>query len=66
MAWRDAYVRDALERGELVRVLERFCEPFPEYYLYHPQRRHASPAFRALIDHVQRARKRAATRVRRK
>jgi DNA-binding transcriptional LysR family regulator len=61
----DAYMRDALERGELVRVLERFCEPFPGYYLYYPQRRHASPALRALIDHLQRTKKRAATRARR-
>lgn len=47
------HVSDALERGELVRILEKFCEPFPGYYLYYPQRRHASRALRALIDHVQ-------------
>jgi DNA-binding transcriptional LysR family regulator len=50
-------VRDAIQRGELVRVLEKFCEPFPGYYLYYPQRRHASRALRALIDHVRRWRK---------
>lgn len=48
----DAYVHDALELGELVRVLERFCEPFPGYYLYYPQRRHTSKALKALIDHL--------------
>jgi len=48
----DNNVRDELERGELVRVLEKFCEPFAGYYLYYPQRRHASRALRALIDHV--------------
>lgn len=53
----DAYVRDALARGELVRVLERFCEPFPGYYLYYPQRRHASRALQAFVDHVRRARR---------
>ena len=45
-------VRDEIARGELVPVLEKFCEPFPGYYLYYPHRRHASPALRALIDHV--------------
>jgi len=50
-------VRDAIQRGELVCVLEQFCEPFPGYYLYYPQRRHASRALRALIDHLRRWRK---------
>jgi DNA-binding transcriptional LysR family regulator len=45
-------VRDEIARGELEPVLEKFCEPFPGYYLFYPQRRHASPALRALIDHV--------------
>jgi DNA-binding transcriptional LysR family regulator len=53
----EGHVRDALARGELVRVLEQFCDPFPGYYLYHPQRRHASRALRALIDHLQRWRR---------
>ena len=52
----DLYVRDALARGELVRVLERFCAPFPGYFLYYSQRRHASPALRALVDHLRRTR----------
>ena len=33
-----------LARRELVAVLERFSTPFPGFYLYYPQRRHASPA----------------------
>ncbi len=49
----EGHVREALERGELVRVLKQFCAPFPGYYLYYPQRRHASRALRALIDHLQ-------------
>ena len=53
----EAHVRDALDRGELQRVLEKFCEPFPGYYLYYPQRRHASRALRALIEHLQRWRR---------
>ena len=47
-------VRDEIARGELVSVLEEFCEPCPGYYLYYPHRRHASPALRALIDHLRR------------
>jgi DNA-binding transcriptional LysR family regulator len=50
-------VRDEVARGELVPVLREFCEPFPGYYLYYPQRRHASPALRALIDHLRRAKR---------
>jgi DNA-binding transcriptional LysR family regulator len=51
LAFRE-HVRDALVRGELVPVLEKFCAPFPGYYLYYPQRRHASRVLRALIDHI--------------
>jgi len=47
-----AHVRDALARGDLVPVLEKFCAPFPGYYLYYPQYRHASRVLRALIDHI--------------
>ena len=36
--------------GELVRVLEDWCPPFPGYHLYYPSRRHASPAFSMLAD----------------
>jgi DNA-binding transcriptional LysR family regulator len=49
-------VRDEVARGELVPVLEEFCEPFAGYYLFYPHRRHASPALRALIDHLRHAR----------
>jgi DNA-binding transcriptional LysR family regulator len=50
----EGHVRDALGRKELMRVLEKYCAPFPGYYLYYPQRRHASRALRALIDHLRR------------
>lgn len=50
-------VRDAVSRGELVPVLTEFCRSFPGYYLYYPHRRHASPALRALIDHVRASRR---------
>jgi DNA-binding transcriptional LysR family regulator len=45
-------VRDEVARGELIAVLEKYCEPFPGYYLFYPHRRHASPALRALVDYV--------------
>ena len=51
-------VRDEIARAELVPVLEEYCEPFPGYYLYYPQRRHASPALRALIEYLRAGRNR--------
>jgi DNA-binding transcriptional LysR family regulator len=50
-------VRDDVTRGELVPVLEEFSAPFPGFYLYYPQRRHASPALRALVDYLRRTRR---------
>lgn len=38
-------VAEGLEQGTLIRVLERWCEPFPGYYLYYPSRKQHSPAF---------------------
>ena len=49
--------RDALARGELVAVLEKFSAPFPGFYLYYPQRRQASPALRALVDYLRRSKR---------
>lgn len=60
----EGHVRDALERKELVRILEKFCAPFPGYYLYYPHRRHASRALRALIEHLRRWRQAARGRKR--
>jgi len=53
----DRHVHDEIERGELVRVLEKYCEPFPGYYLYYPQRRHASRALQAFVDTLRGARR---------
>jgi DNA-binding transcriptional LysR family regulator len=55
-------VRDEIARGELVPVLQEFCESFAGYYLYYPQRRHASPVLRALIEHLRRRREGAPSR----
>jgi len=39
-----------LEKGELVRVLERWSPYWDGFYLYYPNRHHSSPAFRALTE----------------
>jgi DNA-binding transcriptional LysR family regulator len=54
---REDRVHDAIAKRELVPVLEEFCTPFPGYYLYYPQRRSASRALRALVEHVRRWRR---------
>lgn len=43
-------VVDEVRRGDLIRVLEDWCEPFSGYHLYYPNRRHASPAFAVVVD----------------
>src|SRR5918993_1007182 len=49
--------REDIARGELVSVLDGFSAGFPGFYLYYPERRHASAALRALIDHLRHARR---------
>jgi DNA-binding transcriptional LysR family regulator len=59
--------REYVARGELVPVLEEFSTPFPGFYLYYPERRHASPALRSLVDYLRRKRQEtSAKRPRRK
>jgi DNA-binding transcriptional LysR family regulator len=55
---REDRVRDDIARGALVAVLDEFSTPFPGYYLYYPQRRHASPALRAFVEYVRSVRRR--------
>jgi DNA-binding transcriptional LysR family regulator len=43
-------VANQIADGELIRVLEDWCAPFPGYHLYYPNRRHTSPAFALVID----------------
>jgi DNA-binding transcriptional LysR family regulator len=45
-------VRPLIDLGDLVPVLEAYSTPFSGFYLYYPQRRHTSPALRALIDYL--------------
>lgn len=39
-----------IEAGALVRVLEKWCEPFSGYHLYYPHRRQGAPALTALVE----------------
>lgn len=41
-----------LASGQLVRVLEDWCPPFAGLYLYYPERRNLTPAFRAVLDQL--------------
>ena len=50
-------VREALATGQLLSVLNVFCAPFGGYYLYYPQRRSASRALEALVEHGRRWRR---------
>jgi DNA-binding transcriptional LysR family regulator len=43
-------VRDALDRGALVSLLDEWTPPFPGYCLYYPSRRHLAAGLRAFID----------------
>jgi DNA-binding transcriptional LysR family regulator len=52
----DGQAIDDIESGALVPVLEKFSRPFPGFYLYYPQRRHASPALRGLVDYLRKSR----------
>ncbi len=36
--------------GQLVRVLEEWCEPFSGYHLYYPSHRQPTPAFTLLVN----------------
>lgn len=46
----DFAVKALVERGELVRILQPWSQPFPGFYLYIPSREHMSSKVRALLD----------------
>ncbi|MDM9629243.1 LysR family transcriptional regulator [Rhizobium sp. S152] len=52
-------VRDEIEAGRLVRVLEDWCPHYPGFFLYYPSRRQLPTALRAFIDFVKAERDRA-------
>lgn len=43
-------VTEFIKQKKLIRVLEKYCLPFPGYYLYYPNRRHHPVAFQLFID----------------
>jgi DNA-binding transcriptional LysR family regulator len=43
-------VEKAIASGELIKVLDDWCQPEEPLYLYYPSRRHMSAGFRAVID----------------
>lgn len=45
----ESIARPALADGRLVRVLARYCPPFPGLFLYYPSRAHLAPKLAALI-----------------
>ncbi len=46
----DERVEQQLANGELIRVLEDWCQPFPGFFLYYPSRRQQPAALSALIN----------------
>ena len=44
------HVKTQLADGQLIRVLEDWCPPFPGYHLYYPSRRQPSAAFALLVE----------------
>jgi DNA-binding transcriptional LysR family regulator len=45
----EGWVREEIEAGRLVSVLDDWCEPFPGPFLYYPSRRQPPPALAAFI-----------------
>jgi len=43
-------VQTHIAKGQLIRVLSDWCEPFSGYHLYYPSRRQTSPAFTLFRD----------------
>ncbi|HEY6343656.1 MAG TPA: LysR family transcriptional regulator [Bryobacteraceae bacterium] len=50
----DERVAPQLAGGELIRVLDDWCQPFPGFFLYYPSRRQQPAALAALINALRR------------
>jgi DNA-binding transcriptional LysR family regulator len=46
----ESHVMEHLSSGALKRVLEDWCQPFPGFFLFYPNRRHQPAALSALIN----------------
>jgi DNA-binding transcriptional LysR family regulator len=51
------FAQDALERGAVTPLLEKYRLPGESFYLYYPNRAHMPAKLRAFIDHMQAAQK---------
>ena len=49
--------RPCIARAELVPLLEKFCPPFPGFYLYYPTRRNLPLKLRVLVDYLRKRRR---------
>ena len=49
----ESLVREYIDAGQLVSVLEDWSPPFPGYFLYYPHRRRSSLAFGVILDTLQ-------------
>lgn len=47
-------IKNLLERGELIAVLQDWSPPFAGHHLYYPDRRNHAPAFRVLLEELKR------------
>jgi DNA-binding transcriptional LysR family regulator len=48
----EGYVREAVQSGALVSVLDDWCAPFPGPFLYYPSRRQPPPALGAFVAFI--------------
>jgi DNA-binding transcriptional LysR family regulator len=46
----EAQVKDLIEQGRLVRVLDDWCPYYPGFYLYYPSRRQLPATLRAFVE----------------
>lgn len=46
-------VREHINNGRLVSVLDEWCPPLPGYFFYYPSRRQISLAFRVIVEALQ-------------
>ncbi|MBB3139922.1 LysR family transcriptional regulator [Halomonas organivorans] len=49
----ESLVREHIDQGRLVAVLDDWSPPFPGYFLYYPHRRQSSLAFRVIVEALQ-------------
>lgn len=48
----EAQARELVNAGKLVRMLEEWCQSFPGYHIFYPERKNNSAAFRLFIERL--------------